>query len=58
MSTQRKAWNEAMKKAARGTMLPIPGMAPLSRRSSSRTSKQRRREKARKSLHLMDDNAL
>lgn len=48
MSTQRKAWNEAMKKAASGTMMPIPGLQN-NRRSSNRSSnKSRRREKARK----------
>lgn len=45
MSTQRKAWNEAMKKAARGTMLPVA--VPVNRRSG-RSSKNKRREKARK----------
>ena len=59
MSTQRKAWNEAMKKAARGTMLPIPGMPTKSRRSSSRNSRNKqRREKARKSLNFMDGDGI
>jgi hypothetical protein len=59
MATQRKAWNEAMKKAASGTMLPIPGLPQGNRRSSnrsSRSSKNRRREKARKVLNLGGDN--
>ncbi len=48
MSTQRKAWNEAMKKAASGTMMPIPGLQS-NRRSSNRSSnKSKRRDKARK----------
>lgn len=54
MSTQRKAWNEAMKNAARGTMLPV--IAPVVNRRSGRSSnKNKRREKARKVLNLLGD---
>lgn len=49
MATQRKAWNEAMKKAARGTMIPVA--VPVNRRSN-RSSKNRRREKARKVMNF------
>lgn len=51
MSTQRKAWNEAMKKAASGTILPVA--APVSRRSGRSSNKSKRREKARKALNLL-----
>jgi hypothetical protein len=53
----RKAWNEAMKKAASGTILRVP--APVSRRSGRSSTKNKRREKARKALNLghgLDDD--
>jgi len=50
MSTQRKAWNEAMKKAARGSMLPVS--EPVNRRSG-RSSNNKRREKARRALNIL-----
>mmetsp|Transcript_1694 Transcript_1694/g.2235 ORF Transcript_1694/g.2235 Transcript_1694/m.2235 type:complete len:247 (+) Transcript_1694:73-813(+) len=53
MSTQRKAWNEAMKKAAGGT-IPIAGLVQKDTRRSS--SRAKRREKARKAItHTGDE---
>ncbi len=46
-ATQRKAWNEAMRNAA-GGQIPIPGLNPIPRNRSSRS---KRREKARKSIN-------
>jgi hypothetical protein len=55
MSTQRKAWNEAMKKAASGS-IPIPGLPVSNRRSSNRSTRNKRREKARKAYGGVDDD--
>ncbi len=46
-ATQRKAWNEAMRNAA-GGQISIPGLNPIPRNRSSRS---KRREKARKSIN-------
>mmetsp|Transcript_17039 Transcript_17039/g.32249 ORF Transcript_17039/g.32249 Transcript_17039/m.32249 type:complete len:223 (-) Transcript_17039:124-792(-) len=46
--SQRKAWNEAMRSAAGGS-LQIPGLAPP---PPNRSTRNKRREKARKAIHL------
>lgn len=46
--SQRKAWNEAMRSAAGGS-LDIPGLAPP---PSNRSTRNKRREKARKAIYL------
>jgi hypothetical protein len=46
--SQRKAWNEAMRSAAGGS-LHIPGLAPP---PPNRSTRNKRREKARKAIHL------
>ena len=49
--SQRKAWNEAMRNAAGGT-LPLPGMPQLPNRQT-----RKRREKARKAISLSSSSA-
>ena len=50
--SQRKAWNEAMRSAAGGT-LSIPGLTP----QTNRTTRNKRREKARKSINLSSSSS-
>jgi len=50
--SQRKAWNEAMRTAAGGT-LKIPGLAP----QTIRTTRNKRREKARKGINLSSSSS-
>jgi|AntRauTorckE5430_2_1112549.scaffolds.fasta_scaffold30362_1 hypothetical protein len=50
--SQRKAWNEAMRTAAGGT-LKIPGLAT----QTIRTTRNKRREKARKGINLSSSSS-